>query len=40
LNGAKLVAEIGVEIGNKFKLSTVPYALVRNRRWPVYSSRV
>jgi hypothetical protein len=31
LNGAKLVAEIGVEIGSTFKLSTVPHALVRQR---------
>ena len=31
LNGAKLVAEIGVEIGNRFRLSTVPHALVRQR---------
>ena len=31
MNGAKLVAEIGVEIGNKFRLSTVPHALVRQR---------
>jgi hypothetical protein len=29
LNGAKLVAEVGVEIGNRFRLSTVPHALVR-----------
>ena len=31
LNGAKLVAEIGVEIGNRFRLSTVPHALVRQQ---------
>ena len=31
LYGAKLVAEIGVEIGNRFRLSTVPQALVRQR---------
>jgi hypothetical protein len=31
LNGAKLVAEIGVEIGNRFRLSTAPHALVRKR---------
>ena len=31
LNGAKLVAEIGVEIGSRFRLSTVPHALVRQR---------
>ena len=31
LNGAKLVAEIGVEIGNRFRLSTIPHALVRQR---------
>ena len=31
MNGAKLVAEIGVEIGNRFRLSTVPHALVRQR---------
>jgi hypothetical protein len=31
LNGAKLVAEIGVEIGNRFRLSTAPHALVRQR---------
>ena len=31
LNGAKLVAEIGVEIGNRFKLSTAPHALARQR---------
>jgi hypothetical protein len=29
LNGAKLVAEIGVAIGNKLRLSTVPHAIVR-----------
>jgi hypothetical protein len=31
LHGAKLVAEIGVEIGSRFRLSTVPHALVRQR---------
>ena len=31
LSGAKLVAEIGVEIGNRFRLSTIPHALVRQR---------
>jgi hypothetical protein len=31
LNGAKLVAEIGVEIGNRFRLSTGPHALVGQR---------
>jgi hypothetical protein len=31
LNGAKLCAEIDVAIGNTFRLSTVPYALVRQR---------
>src|ERR1700683_1838882 len=31
LNGAKLVAEIGLEIGNTFRLSAVPHALVRQR---------
>jgi hypothetical protein len=31
LNGAKLVAEIGVTIGSRFRLSTVPHALVRQR---------
>jgi hypothetical protein len=31
LNGAKLVAKIGVEIGSRFRLSTVPHALVRQR---------
>ena len=31
LYGAKLVAEIGVEIGNRFRLSTAPHALVRQR---------
>src|ERR1700722_9561151 len=31
LNGAKLVADIGVAIGSRFRLSTVPHALVRQR---------
>ena len=31
LNGAKLVAEIGVTIGSRFRFSTVPHALVRQR---------
>jgi hypothetical protein len=31
LNGAKLIAEIGVKIGNRFRLSTVPHAVVRQR---------
>jgi PilZ domain len=31
LNGAKLVAEIDVTIGSRFKLSTAPHALVRQR---------
>lgn len=31
LNGAKLVAEIGVKIGNRFRLSTAPHARVRQR---------
>jgi len=31
LNGAKLVAKIDVEIGYRFKLSTVPQAHVRQR---------
>jgi PilZ domain-containing protein len=31
LNGAKIVAEIGVEIGSRFRLSTVPHALVGRR---------
>ena len=31
LNGAKLVAEIGVEIGNRVRLSAVPHAFVRQR---------
>jgi hypothetical protein len=31
LNGAKLVAEIDVAIGNRFRLSAVPHALSRQR---------
>jgi len=31
LNGAKLVTAIDVEIGNRFRLSTVPHSLVRQR---------
>ena len=31
LNGAKLVAEIDLEIGSTFRLSAVPHALVRQR---------
>ena len=31
MNGAKLVAEIDVAIGNRFRLSAVPHALARQR---------
>ena len=31
LNGAKLVTEVAVEIGSRFRLSTVAHALVRQR---------
>ena len=31
LNGAKLVAETGLEIGNRFRLSSAPHSLVRQR---------
>jgi hypothetical protein len=34
LNGAKLIAEIGVKIGNRFRLSTVPHAVyVSDAKW-------
>ena len=37
LNGAKLVAEVAVEIGSRFRLSTVPHALesISRSRLPV-----
>jgi hypothetical protein len=31
LNGAKLVADIGVAIGSRFRLSAAPHALARER---------